>query len=379
MISAIASPQESPRDRDIPFNGYWKSEHGSIVKIDGNEGVLINTSSGSWKKFVKQTTIKIIRSDDDQWLVEEWMITADDAFWVEAVWTLTDNRIERLLNVKGKKIETFFVRVVEEALPKSLVVKEETLTRSAMPDEAAVRHSFEFASTVFRFEYEEPSLMSEKGFMYGILGRYAFNNNAVMLGCSLEFAAGDLDYDGRTFGGTPVTADTEDYLLEFRSLIGGNIRQGKTRVTPFIGIGVRYWNDTIQASGGYEREITYLYTPIGVNFTGPLSAKWSWGFSGEYDLFWKGWIISHLSDVDPGFNDPENDQSFGDGFGVRISFKFRNQISEKFSWYIEPFFRYWDVGQSDTAILTYYGTPAALVVEPDNNTTSYGLTVGIGF
>ena len=146
-----------------------------------------------------------------------------------------------------------------------------------------------------------------------------------------------------------------------------------------MGFGLRYWNDTAQGSGGYEREILYLYSPIGFKLAGPVSSKWSWGFSGEYDLFWKGWVTSHLSDADPGFNDPENHQSFGDGFGIRFSIQFRHHVSERFSWYIEPFFRYWDVEQSDYAILTYYGTPFDYVYEPENNTLCYGITVGFGF
>ena len=200
-----------------------------------------------------------------------------------------------------------------------------------------------------------------------------------MFGLSIEYAAGELDYDGSTWGGTPVSANTEDYILEFRSLIGGNIHKGRSKITPFIGFGVRYWNDTIKGSGGYEREILYYYSPIGVKTVSPLSDSWFWSLNAEYDLFWKGQVKSHLSDADPGFNDPEVNQSFGDGFGIRFSLQFKNKISEKFSWYIEPFFRYWDVGESDTAILALNGVPIGLVYEPDNNTTSYGLYIGFKF
>ena len=277
-------------------------------------------------------------------------------------------------------IETYFVKMNEDSLPQHLS-GDEKLSVSASPSNGSTSpHSFEVAPIVFRFEYEEPSVMTEKGFLSGVMARYAYNQGVVMFDCSFEFAAGSLDYDGSTWGGTPVKADTDDYLFEIRTLLGGNIYQGKNKVTPFLGFGLRYWNDTIQASGGYEREILYLYTPIGIKLAGPLSRKWSWGFSGEYDLFWKGWVTSHLSDADPGYNDPENTQSFGDGFGVRVSFQFRNHISTRFSWYIEPFFRYWDVGPSDYAILTYYGAPTGIFVyEPENNTLTYGVTFGFGF
>lgn len=276
-------------------------------------------------------------------------------------------------------IETYFVKINPESPPQQLPGNEDVSVPASPSNGSTSPHSFEVAPVVFRFEYEEPSLMSEEGFLTGVMGRYVYNHNAVMFDCSLEFAAGSLDYDGSTWSGTPVKADTDDYLFEIRTLLGGNIHQGKIIVTPFIGFGLRYWNDTIQATGGYEREILYLYSPLGVKFTGPLSTRWSWSFSGEYDLFWKGWVTSHLSDANPGYNDPENTQSSGDGFGVRVSFQFRNHISTRFSWYIEPFFRYWDVDQSDYSILTYYGAPINYVYEPENNTLSYGVTVGFGF
>jgi len=102
-------------------------------------------------------------------------------------------------------------------------------------------------------------------------------------------------------------------------------------------------------------------------------------FRFEYDLFWKGWVTSHLSEADPGFNDPENHQGFGEGFGVRFAFQLRNHVTARFAWYLEPFFRYWDVDQSDYAPLTYYGIPIGFVYEPENNTLAYGLTIGFGF
>ena len=379
LISTSMFDRNQAWSNENPFAGFWQSENGSIVQITGDKGVLMDTAFEPWKKFINQTTIKNIRPKDNHWIADEWLITSGDTIWAEAIWRQNDNKISRFLNVNGKIIETYFVKINEEPLPQHHPGNEKTSVPASPSNGSTSPHSFEVAPVVFRFEYEEPSVMSEKGFLSGVMGRYTYNQSAVMFDCSLEYAAGSLDYDGSTWGGTPVKADTDDYIFEIRILLGGNIHQGKTKVTPFIGFGLRYWNDTIQTAGGYEREISYLYSPIGVKFTGPLSTRWSWGFSGEYDLFWKGWVTSHLSDAVTGYNDPENNQSFGDGFGVRFSFQFRNHISTRLSWYIEPFFRYWDVDQSDYAILTSNGAPIDFVYEPENNTLSYGVTVGFGF
>lgn len=245
-------------------------------------------------------------------------------------------------------------------------------------DEEVSKHSFEIAPIVFRFEYEEPGLMTEEGIMYGILGRYAYNDDIRMFNFSIEYTTGDLDYNGSTWGGTPVKTDTEDYIVESRALLGGHYRKGKNTTTPFFGFAYRYWNDVTRGGGGYEREITYFYALIGVKTVSPLSKNWTWGVSAEFDLFLKGEVKSHLSDVDQGLNDPKN--NLKNGYGVRFSLQLKSKISGKYPFSIEPFIRYWDFDESDISILTYYGTPTGYYVyEPENNTTSYGLNIAFAF
>jgi len=240
-------------------------------------------------------------------------------------------------------------------------------------------HSFEVSPLAMRFEYEEPSYMSEKGYLAGVSGRYRFTRSLFMLEVGAEIVGGSLDYKGSTWSGMPVEADTDDYLFELRSLFGGNLRSGGLVITPFAGLGLRYWNDTIRGSGGYEREITYLYSPIGLKFSAPITRGWSLSLAGEYDYFWRGWVVSHLSDANWGYNDPENKQDTGNGYGYRFSFEVKQRISAKFAWYIRSFLRYWDVERSDYAPLIYYGTQTGYVYEPENNTTAYGVAVGFAF
>jgi len=240
------------------------------------------------------------------------------------------------------------------------------------------KHSFKVAPVAYNLEYHEPS-MSEEGLMYGINGSYEYNNKALMINLNLEYLFGDLDYDGMTWGGSPVTTDTEDYIYEFRFLIGGNIYTEKYKVTPFIGFGIRYWNDIIKGSGGYEREVRYYYSPIGVRIFRSLSKKWSWCLNTEYDLFWGGEVTNHFSDTNSGFSDFINNQNFGDGHGMRISLKFSNQFTKKLSWFIEPFFRYWYVSESDDSTLFFNGAPVGTVYEPANDTKIFGLYLGLGF
>ena len=261
------------------------------------------------------------------------------------------------------------------------------LTRAAFaaPDNTSSHvspHRFGVALVANYFDYEEPSLIGIDGFMYGLQGNYTYRDRRikVVLHASLEATFGNLNYDGRTFAGTPVQDDTDDWIVEPR-LWGGYdfVLKGKHVVTPFIGFAYRYWNDKIGGAGGYEREISYLYSPIGVETRSPLAGEWDWGISAEYDLFWSGRVKSHLSDVDPFVNDPVVDQDRGTGYGVRLAFRFDRELTNRLALKIEPYAIYWRVGGTDAAILTLAGDPVASVYEPTNNTTTYGLRVHFVF
>lgn len=231
------------------------------------------------------------------------------------------------------------------------------------------------------FDYEEDHFMEEDGWMYGIFGSYVYHgNNQWMFETSLNYVFGEIDYDGQTQSGTPMTADTDDWIFEWRGLIGRDYRfKGSSVITPFMGVGYRYWNDDIDASGAYEREIQYWYLPIGVKAMSALIGNWTWGMSVEYDLFLGGEVKSHFSDAHPAFNDPENDQDFGDGYGVGLSLQFSRKLSDNYGVSIDPYIRYWDIDESDTSTLTAYGIPIGYLIEPENNTTVYGMRLNITF
>ena len=283
----------------------------------------------------------------------------------------------------GQKINRSFkeVRTISEEKVKAEVLFVDK-TKPIVP-----KHSLGLGLETSYFDYEEDDLMEENGFMYGVVGNYIYHSdNKLMININLKYSFGELDYDGHMvdYDGqtlTPITADTDDWIVECRGLVGYDyVLNGKHLITPFIGIGYRYWNDDIDTPGGYEREIQYWYSPIGVKTVSPLSDKWTWGLSAEYDLFWGGKVKSHLSDVDPGFNDPEVDQDFWDGYGLRFSVQFKRELTKNYVLSIEPYITYWNIDKSDTETLSYYGTPTGYVLyEPENETIFYGLSLNFEF
>lgn len=244
-------------------------------------------------------------------------------------------------------------------------------------------HAFEIGPNFSYFYYEEDISginVEWDGFMYGIIGKYTYHDQ-IMLNASLEYTQGDLDYDGfvRFDGLAPLKEDARDWILEWRGLVGYDVASNGHLMTPFVGIGYRYWNDEIEGPFGYEREIRYWYSPVGIKTASPLPGAGTWGIAVEYGLFWMGKVKSHLSDVFIGYNDPEVGQDFGDGYGLRVSLYFNPAFATDSALFIEPYITYWDIDDSDRATWTSFGIPIGFVFEPENRTKTYGLRIGWQF
>ena len=176
-----------------------------------------------------------------------------------------------------------------------------------------------------------------------------------------RLAYGQVDYDGALLDGTPYKIDgINDFVLEGRLLLGGDMLFGDTLNTLYSGVGYRYLNDDPSSDpAGYERESNYLYVPLGYQFDSNHKTGWSFGFSAEFDVFIVGEQRSHLSDV--GGYDVDNRQN--SGYGYRASVRFQHKIKDAI-FTIEPFFRYWDIDDSEVEPAGY---------EPANETKEIGV------
>jgi len=243
-------------------------------------------------------------------------------------------------------------------------------------------HHFQMGFVPFYLDYSEPEIdIDIDGIMYGAHGTYTYHKpDRLSIWVDLELALGELEYNGQTWSGVPIKEDSTDFLMELRGVVGYHLDKiAGFEVIPFGGIAYRYWNDRIGGPGGYEREIGYLYSPLGLKTRTPLSIGWTWGFQVEFDLFLGGRVKSHLSDVNPGYNDPEVDQDLLEGYGIRASLEFAGKLREDLGLSIEPFLRYWHIGTSNSSVLTFNGVPETRVVEPENKTKAFGLRLSLVF
>jgi hypothetical protein len=239
-------------------------------------------------------------------------------------------------------------------------------------------HSVDIGPEVYHFKYKEHEVMEENGMFYGVSfgltsrdwvasSRQTSNpDGGGMFRAEGRVAFGDVDYDGMLMDGTPYKASgIDDLAAEGRLLFGQDWLAFEALSTLYAGVGYRYLNDNLAPDpAGYERESNYLYIPLGYNFDGGQAVGWSFGFGAEFDVFLLGRQESHLSDLGPLLVDVDNDQD--SGYGYRASIRLKHKSSDVI-FTIEPFFRFWDIDESDLDD-TYH-----TFVEPANETTEYGI------
>ena len=168
-----------------------------------------------------------------------------------------------------------------------------------------------------------------------------------------------------------VPTGQPDWYLEARGLVGKDWAINDAVFSPYIGLGYRYLaNDargfTDTGAVGYRRESRYLYLPIGVTHRIALNDLARLVTELEYDHFLSGTQISRLSDAGLGYGDVTNNQS--SGYGLKLSVMY-----EKSNWAIGPYMHYWNIGQSDIAVLYQNGSPVGIGWEPKNNTVEFGV------
>lgn len=254
-------------------------------------------------------------------------------------------------------------------------------------------HTFDVSQEVYGYKYTETIPITIHGIMMGYHLKYAYRppdnnflNNMAINTYMLEgrVASGETDYKG---SGKITDEPNDNY--EVRGLVGKDfVLADRSIITPYVGLGYRYLlnesNDRRSTTGqyGYDRRSHYFYLPMGITAEIPFG-RWRTQLNLEFDYFLRGRQYSDLSAVNPYIWPPnaylpniENEQQ--DGVGGRASLKIL------YSWprvsvFVEPFFRYWKIDDSEVIIENLPGYGPVGFLEPRNQTLEFGTGFGIQF
>ncbi len=244
-------------------------------------------------------------------------------------------------------------------------------------------HSFAMGTEASYFNFKDSSQgVKEKGMLYGFYGTYTFRpqtENWLTKVINVYKVDGHFDYGTPNYKGDGDSTDVKDYLFEPRLLLGRDFQAGGATVTPYSGLGYRYFFRDGKASDGFaDDKYQYVYLPIGLAAEKELQNGWKLGGLLEYDLLLKGYYdqaLSDLSDASNKYSDVKNENRSGNGVRAAIS------IEKKMGGVdlnISPYARYWNIGKSNTA--TYYVNGAPFTYQDGRNSAlELGLSLGIRF
>lgn len=268
------------------------------------------------------------------------------------------------------------------------------------------KHNLEIAYEHSSYTYKEPHMekkVKDSGSKNGVSMRYTMRSllssefdeadpSFAML--DLRYMRGDVKYEG-WMGYTDFNTGEEwsepysqsgldDYYFEAALKAGRILTLGTDRLElwPYLGIGWRQLtNHADELTGGYKRTQTYVYIPIGTDFKWKVDDRFSLTLNGQFD-----WLI-HGNNHNDGVLSPDLSEvesiSMGQdqGYGLRLSVRADIEAG-KVGFFVEPFWRYWHIQNSEEFWLYWGGDPsqpAICFVEPFNTTREYGLRVGITF
>lgn len=222
------------------------------------------------------------------------------------------------------------------------------------------------------FHYEEPgeASMREDGMMFGVFGSCTWNLEKMKVRAAASFTSGTLDYDGWFIDSdtgerlSSVRLRSPNSVFGLRATAGPKFKVEAARLTicPMAGLGLRYLINDLPGIGGYTREQTYIYLPIGIEASGSLARGWGYVVRAEFDCFLYGYNVSGGDSFS---------QNAGYGFDVSAGVAHALPGNGSVSVRVEPFFRYWSVDDSSFSPEGWY--------EPANNCSEYGIRCSILF
>jgi hypothetical protein len=251
------------------------------------------------------------------------------------------------------------------------------------------KHQFEYARDLYLSRYEEPSVMRQKGLLWGHYLRYTYRppkgtflhfKELNMYRLEGQLASGKFNYHSEGDPELHVTGK-KDVSFEIKGVVGRDFFPvSYLRTTPYIGLGYRYLSDNSDGLNtlvnftnflGYKRFSHYYFLPVGIDLTYQTVPAYSLESNFELDYVFKGYQVSKISVV-PGENDIYNKQK--GGFGLRASLR-ANRYFQYGAIFGELFVRYWNIGQSSSVDDPL--SPGFIWVEPKNNTREIGLRLGL--
>lgn len=252
----------------------------------------------------------------------------------------------------------------------------------ATPAGAQTRPGFEVGAEVFDYRYRErvdgATVVRDDGTFVGLtLGYVETLRNGWFLRARGDGAAAEVDY--RNDEGAELR-NIDQRISRFELGIGRDVALGRATLTPSVAIGGRTLDDDLggrtasDGTVGYDREIAYVYLPIGLAIGMP-AGRARLAVSARYGFIFGGHAKSELSQADPALPDLDLDIDGGHMWELDATVSLplgRRAITAG------PFVRRWSANRSESRVVRFEAVEAEFF-EPAARTTEAGLRVTFSF
>ena len=263
LVAACFAGSALAEEQANPFHGFWKTERGSIIKIEGDQGVFVYTPVESWKEYIDEVVVKNIREQDGKWVADEFIAPEGKPFWSEIEWKLEGDKIVRQATYQGDKVESYYVRV--DSIPAG---QETTKGKCSSNSRRGNAGKVGIGGRVLYVDYGGNHYDADEHAMYGGTLTW-FAHEYFSFELAGDYVKTDLDIS-LPCGSTTVGKLTQvPVSLALRTHLSTN-----PRISPYLGGGVAwYFNDFdpdprfYEANLDVEAEDTYgLFVCGGIEF-----------------------------------------------------------------------------------------------------------------
>jgi hypothetical protein len=227
------------------------------------------------------------------------------------------------------------------------------------------------------FDYKEPGLMSDRGWLTGLNFQYHRPISSYdSLKASLDYVQGSTAYDGalqtNTGVSTPYSSTQQFRVINLEVLLASPLFNSSTWGMT-IGGGYRNTNDSKTGQYDYRRNITYYYLLAGVNTSVYTNGKINSVGSFEISSLLGGGAKTYLSDVSTSYKDVNF--AFQYGTAVKLGLETTLPIFTDKEVIVDLTYKYWTLTDSKTEYVGngHYG------LEPHNTTGLTSITIGYVF
>lgn len=278
----------------------------------------------------------------------------------------------------------YFILIISLLLCTELPATARDQSRSLLPPENLLQFDFRYSYFDYKEDIDPPLKSTEQGWLPGgVISWTRKKPQSLYSRALVELSGGDIEYDGTTQTGRPISSsDSNQLFFRFEFNLGYSVPWGEWLIVPYTGYGYRYWKRGDSETDGMvafvREDYSWHYIPVGIRAFIPLGERLSIEPHAAARFMFGGKMTAYLTDIDPNYSD---DPTFnlGNKPGWYVEMPLRYALDGNWSLALTPWYEYSAIGKSGVERVRYGQSMVRGFYEPSSTTHQYGFNLGVGY